>query len=365
MVELSEPVFLQAVAEIKKEKPDVLLVPGDMAFNGELINHLIVKSKLQELADLGIKVLTVPGNNDINSTDAMIFTGTGATPVSNISPADFVSIYGNFGYNDALYRDIYSLSYIFQLRDDLWILGIDDCIYSPVSKRSGSINPGTMSWILEMMDKAADNGITVLAMMHHGVTEHYSGQNTVNKGDVVNDFNSVSSTLRDAGIKLIFTGHAHANDIVEISGYGNTMFDIQTGSLITPPSPYRIMTLDDNYIKIETKRITEVEYEFQENENFLSYSDSYLSEHLDLFFNYYLRNFFGVPEDFTTITLPHLRNSIMAHFAGDEKISPEEEKGLEELEVLLPDSYDFLVPIINNFWTDLPPNDNKIHIKLK
>jgi len=46
-----------------------------------------------------------------------------------------------------------------------------------------------------------------------------------------------------AGIRLIFTGHYHANDIVEFTNDGKTLYDIQTGSLVTPPYSYRIMTL--------------------------------------------------------------------------------------------------------------------------
>lgn len=363
MVELSEPIFLETVSELKKEKPDVILIPGDMAFNGELFNHQVVKAKLQELADAGTLILVVPGNNDINSPDAMSYEGTGSVSVPNITPEEFVSIYGDFGYNDALYRDLNSLSYIFQLRNDLWILGIDACIYNPANKRNGAVNANTMTWIQEKMAEANENGIAVLAMMHHGIAEHYVGQSALLKSDVVNNFSWVSTSLMDAGIRFVFTGHSHANDIVEVAGDGKSIFDIETGSLITPSSPYRILTMNDNYLKIDTKRITKIDASLPAGESFITYSDSYLAEHLDLFFKWYLVNVLRLPSDMAEASLPSMSNSMMAQFAGDEKLLPPEADKIEELNAMFPENP--VVPIIRSLWNDLPPEDDSFHFKLK
>lgn len=363
MVELSEPIFNEAISELRREKPDVLLITGDLANNGELANHEIVRNKLQRLADNGTQVLVIPGNNDINSPDAKSYSGTGSTSVPGVNPEEFVTLYGDFGYNDALYRDANSLSYIFQLRENLWILGIDACIYSPAYKRSGTIKTGTMTWIQEKMAKANEKGITVLAMMHHGLTEHYTGQKKLFRDDVINDFSSVSGSLMNAGIKLAFTGHSHANDIVEVSGNGNSIWDIETGSLVTPLSPYRVLTIDDNFIKIEARRITKIDKPFPGGKSFLDYSNSYLAEHLDMFFNSYLVAKMGLPPAWVEASLPCVRNAMMAQYAGDEQIKPEEAVRIEEIRTLYPTNP--LIELIENFWTDLPPVDNEIHIKMK
>ncbi len=363
MIELSEPIFDEAISELRREKPDVLLITGDLANNGELTNHEIVKNKLQKLAENGTQVLVIPGNNDINSPDAKSYSGTGSSVVPVVSPAEFAALYGDFGYNDALYRDVNSLSYIFQVRENLWILGIDACIYSPAYKRSGSIKTGTMIWIQEKMVEANEKGITVLAMMHHGIAEHYTGQSTLIKGDVVNDFSNVSISLMNAGIKLVFTGHSHANDIVEVSGNGNSIWDIETGSLATPISPYRVLTIDDNFIKIEARRITKIEKPFPGGKSFLDYSNSYLAEHLEMYFNWYLVAGMKLPSAWVEASLPYVRNAMMAQYAGDEQITPEEAIKFEEIKTLYPTNP--LIQLIENFWTDLPPVDNEIHIKMK
>ena len=369
MVEMSEPIFMKAISELKVEKPDVLLVPGDLAFNGEKVNHEIVKAKLQELAEAGTRVLVVPGNNDINSPDAMSYVGTGSTPVANISPAEFAtSMYGNFGYDGALYRDVNSLSYFFKISEDLWILGIDACVYSPANKRSGLLKPETMVWIQEKMAEANANGVTVLAMMHHAITEQFTDQYVTISGDVVKNFNWVSTSLMDAGIRFLFTGHTHANDIVEFSANGKSIFDVSTGSLITPVSPYRVVTIDDNFLKIQTKQITSIDASaLPKGKSFITYSDFYYSDHLEMFFNWYLTAPapypFGLSAEMAEASLPCLRNAMMAQSAGDEKLLPNEAREIDVLNELFPGNP--VVPLIHNFWTDLPPADDMMYLKIK
>jgi hypothetical protein len=71
---------------------------------------------------------------------------------------------------------------------------------------------------------------------------------------------------------------------------------------------------------------------------------------------------FMLPEEQAVIAAPYLVNGYKAYFAGDEKISPAERTRIDEFAQSAPT---FLVNILNNIWTDLPPKDNKIHIKLK
>jgi len=365
LIALSDPIFRQAIAELKKEKPDILLIPGDLTKDGELINHEAVIDLLQELVDINIKVFVVPGNHDVNNPEALDFSVSPPVPTTKISAEDFSSMYEDFGYGDAIYRDVNSLSYICQPNDKLWILGIDACRYeengiSPVT--GGRIKPETMVWIQDKMVEAQANDITVLAMMHHGILQHYYGQEQLDPGYLVEDWLTNAVALMGAGIKLVFTGHYHANDISQISVGKNTFSDVETGSLVSAPSPYRIMTLDDNFIKIESKRITSIDYPFPAGLDFVTYSNMFLKEHLDGYFEYILQNMYGIPEEQAINVAPFLRNGVMAHYAGDEKIKPDERNKIQQLSLVAPS---FLIDAINSFWTDLPIEDNKAHIKLK
>lgn len=367
LIELSDPIFRKTVEEIIAESPDILLVPGDLAFNGEHSSHLIVRDLLKLIEDHGIKVFVIPGNNDIWSTEALTFKTIPASEVSNISLSQFADIYNDFGYNDeAIYRDNNSLSYICQPYDNVWILGIDAFTYT--KKEDGSytckakFNPGTMAWIQEKMIEANANNISVLAMLHSGIVEHYTGQKAL-EGGYVSDYQLRAAELLNAGIRLLVNGHHHGNDITNFTVDGKTLVNVETGSLVTPLSPYRIMTLDDNFIKIETRRITGIDAELSSGIDFLTYSDQTIMSRLNKLFLDVAMNWFGQTPEEAKVIAPFCSRAWIAHFAGDEKMSPEERIGIEELKEFTNPA---LITAINSIWTDLPPYcDNRIHIKLK
>ena len=347
LIELSDPIFREVISELLVEKPDILLIPGDLTKDGELLNHETVSGLLAQLADAGIKVLVVPGNHDINNPEALTYKDIPPSLVPTVTPEEFAAIYGDFGYNDALYRDENSLSYISQPFDNLWILCIDACKYdenTTTNEVGGAIKPGTMAWIQDKMAEARENGIQVLAMMHHGIMEHYIGQNSLDPGYVIENYQQNAMALMNAGIRVIFTGHYHANDIIEFTVNRKTLTDVETGSLVTPLSPYRIATLDENYIKIETRRVTSIDVPWPEGLDFLTYSNLFLSGHLDGYFDYVLQNNYGIPAELAGVVAPFLRRASMAHFAGDEKLGPVERKSINDLAQVAPS---FLVDALN------------------
>ena len=80
-------------------------------------------------------------------------------------------------------------------------------------------------------------------MMHHGILEHYTGQNQLDPGYVIDDYETVAHDFTEAGLNIMFTGHYHANDIVSRTDGDKILYDIETGSMVTAPIPYRIITL--------------------------------------------------------------------------------------------------------------------------
>jgi 3',5'-cyclic AMP phosphodiesterase CpdA len=359
LLELSDPIFRKVLSCLKAERPDILLIPGDLVKKGELAGHETVKAFLHKLEDIGIKVYVVPGNNDINRADAKSYKTDPPTPVATVTPAQFAELYGDFGYNEAIYRDENSLSYISQPCNGLWILGIDANKYSD-SDVSGAIQPSTIAWIQDKMTEARKKDITVLAMMHYGLINHYSDKYGL--GGLVEDHDNVTQAFMNAGIRLVFTGHDHANDIVDYANEGKILTDIQTGSLVTPPFSYRIMTLDDNFINIDSRRVTSINAEVPGGMDFLTYSDVTITSRLNSMFTYGLRFIFGIPEADAINLAPYCTRAWKAYYAGDEKITPKERNNIN---AMAQGPYPFVADILNSVWTDLPPQDNKLHIKLK
>ena len=369
IIELSDPIFRRVMEDVIAERPDIMLIPGDLTFNGELLSHETMSEFLMQIENHGIRVYVIPGNNDIMSSESLDYKKIPAEPAANISPEQFVEIYENFGYvgSEIISRDEESLSYIAQPFSHLWILGLDVCQYSEVNggiKVSGALNPSTLTWIQDWMNEASERNITVLAMMHYGVVEHYYGQNMLEALVNQSEYPKIANDLMSAGIKFVLTGHYHANDIVEFTDVGNTLFDIQTGSLVTPPYSYRILTLDDNFLKIDSKRVTDIESEITGEMDFLTYSDVNLTDRLNGFFVKYgsgIRYLFGIPKEDYPSVVPFLITAYKAYLSGDENLDQEEKSSID----LLGQSVPSALPLLNILWTDLPPEDNKIHIKLK
>lgn len=369
IVELSDPIFRRVIDEVCNERPDIMLIPGDLTFNGELCSHDAISEFLEQIENHGIRVFVIPGNNDIQSSEAMDYSKVPAVITDNINPEQFVEKYKNFGYNgsEVISRDENSLSYICQPFSHLWILGLDVCQYSEQNgetKVSGVLIPSTLAWVQDWMKVADEKNITVIAMMHYGVVEHYTGQNMLEALVNQSEYPKIAYDLMNTGVKLVFTGHYHANDIVEFSDEENTLYDIQTGSLVTPPYSYRILSLDDNFLKVDTRQVTDVESDVTGDMDFLTYSDVNLTSRLNGFFIKYgsgIRYLFGIPKaDYPTV-VPFLVNGYKAYLAGDEKIDIEESNSIALLGQNVPSA----LPLMNILWTDPPPRDNNIHIKLK
>jgi len=63
------------IHEVKKEKPDLVILSGDLTYNGEWESHIEFAEKLEEIEEAGIPVIVIPGNHDINNRYAVRFAG--------------------------------------------------------------------------------------------------------------------------------------------------------------------------------------------------------------------------------------------------------------------------------------------------
>ena len=363
LIEFSDPIFRNAITQIKAEKPDMLLIPGDLTKDGERVSHQSVVQLIKQISDAHIKVFVVPGNHDINNPEAVTYDGDNATPTPSISATDFSKIYSAYGYGNAIARDPNSLSYVAEPYPSLWILGIDDCEYydnKDIAIVAGKIKPETMKWALSWIVEAKRRHITIFGMMHHNMIEHYVGQTQLDPGYVTDNWESEADQFMSAGLSVIFTGHYHANDITERITGENQLYDIETGSLVTAPIPFRIINMTNNEFDITTKYVTNIDAKLPGGLDFPSYSKLFLSQHLDGYFDYFLSNPpYSLPDSYAAAGAPLFRNAIMAHFAGDEMISPAEQTADENFGQLSP----LIGGALSTLWTDINTADNNLHLK--
>ena len=250
--------ILEALAyTLKIEKPDILLVTGDLTTNGERASHLWLKTYFETIEAAGTQVFVIPGNHDINNPFATDFSSGVQKRVDYISPKDFESIYAQFGYQEAFSKDSSTLSYAVRLSPSLYLIMLDTADYVsnvpfgfPVME--GAISKGTLEWLQTLkteVESQSDTEITFISASHHNVLTHSPVHS---RGFVVENAEESMDSLDALGIKLNFTGHIHIQDIIRTPDVG--FYEIATGSLLQYPQKFGILEVK-SHERSETPRL--------------------------------------------------------------------------------------------------------------
>lgn len=262
MLAESGSIFDAAVDIIEQDQPDIVLISGDLTKDGEKQGHLDVAAKLRALEDADIDVFVINGNHDVyNYTDACTFENGKKESAETVTPDEFKKLYANFGYNGEFNAQYYTppqgkqaggLSYTVTYGDYV-ILAMDSAMYSPDATgmdtnehiTAGRLDEDLMVWAVNQIEAAEAQGKTVIGLMHHGLLPHFENEDKIVHEYVVENWQESATTLADAGLRYIFTGHMHANDVAEFTTVsGNTIYDLETGSLASWGSPVRTVTLE-------------------------------------------------------------------------------------------------------------------------
>lgn len=253
-----------------------VLIPGDLTKDGELESHKQLAEKLAEFEEeSGIPVFVIPGNHDINNSNAITYENGFEEPAEKTSPEQFREIYADFGYDEADSVFVPAqgnkggmLSYAIDL-GAYKLIAIDSCIYSEDNgaegdehETAGVIGDDLLEWIVDECEDAEENGQTVVAMQHHNLIPHMEIEEATFAPFVVKDWVRIADAYADSGIHYVFTGHLHSNDVAShVSDNGETVYDILTPTLTGFPNYYKIadFTTDGEEItlNIETKEIDE------------------------------------------------------------------------------------------------------------
>ncbi len=364
----SDAIMQEAIQELLQAKPDLVLIPGDLTKDGELVCHNSVHSYLEQLIQAGIKVRVITGNHDIFNPHSYQYNGATQTRVANIGPSQFRSIYYDCGYSDALYTDPNSLSYVSEPLPNLWLIAIDCCKYDSVIDTiytAGAIRPGTMKWVLDRLAEAALKGKTVFGMMHHGLVEQFSEKHVTFPGFMLDDYQDASNQLMNAGLKIMFTGHFHATDITEQQSGNHTLYDIETGSIIVYPCAYRMITyIKDSSLILTTKHIKNANYSIAPYQTFTQYAESLTLIAADTMFTTTFNKGKQPSYNDTAWHISHcMGSSLMVHLYGDE------DRALEDTASIGQTARHYGAPWLPYYceflWTDKIPRDNSLTILLK
>lgn len=75
---------------------------------------------------------------------------------------------------------------------------------------------------------------------------------------IVADWEKHAASMAKAEIRMVFTGHFHANDISEYVSWTDKIYDIETGSTVSYPMPYRMVSLRDSEASVDTRYVKHV-----------------------------------------------------------------------------------------------------------
>jgi hypothetical protein len=369
MVVESPEIAAEALRMVKESGAKFLIVPGDLTWNGERVNHEGVAAMLADVEHSGVQVYIVPGNHDVLNPYASGFGPEGRKAMPNVTPGEFAEIYREFGYGEALRRDPGSLSYVAEPVPGLWLLGIDSCRYLENTPKDGPVtdgrlDPDRIAWVESVLAEALRLGKAVTVLMHHGVVEHFRDEEKSWGEYLVDDFPEVGRMLAAYGVRVAFTGHFHAQDAVLARvPDGSYLYDVITGSLATAPN-VRLVSVDTGgRMAIRSEPVDSLPSFAAKGVDFASFARTYVHDRIAGIAVATMRKM-HVPDRDTGVLAPQIADAFLATYWGDERFTGTERltrKGLSLMgRIVVANQKNKIEPL----WDDLEPADNDLVIDL-
>ena len=197
----------------QKKKPATIIVTGDVTFNGERVSAEKFAEIFKPLEET--QLLVLPGNHDIYDGWAREFRGKKQYYAGQISPRMWRNIFKT-SYKNAVSVDDESLAYSVQLNPDYLLILADSNDYGKEEATTAPATAGFLGreqrrWIKAQLQYASENNLQVIFCMHHNL---YAHNPAVNKGYVVDDYRELRKLLAQYNVKLVFSGHIHAQNIM-------------------------------------------------------------------------------------------------------------------------------------------------------
>ncbi len=245
----------------KAEEADIVLIAGDLSFNGEKESHLEFINLLNELKESGKKIYVVTADHDFKKPNdsCFAFDESGRLTPESTKREELYDLYYEFGFSDAVAVDRQHLSYVSQLCDGVRLLALNN---DGADDGQRKFDEAQIKWIKEQTKKARADGQIMFAMNHYPLLPGQPILSIVPSA-VQKDSDTVTTMLADEGVHLVFTGHMHNNSINEkITDKGSRFYDVCTGSIIADPAIIRHVTITkDNKAIIKSIETPDFEWD--------------------------------------------------------------------------------------------------------
>lgn len=251
MVTYADEILDAFIKDVKEEKPDLVILTGDLTFNGEKGSHEGLAKKLKMLTDDNILVAVLPGNHDVDNIYAKGYGKEDYFDVEKTNAETFQTIYQDLGYQLAVASHQDSLSYRIDLNDDYSLLMMDSTAHEltgQVLDVGGFLTDSSMQWLTDQLkDIQSQNKIPLMAM-HHNLTDH---NELLNYQYTINDHQKIADLLDAYHVPFVLSGHIHCQNIKKI----NNVYDIASSSLLNAPLQYGVIDLDKEKMNYHTQSL--------------------------------------------------------------------------------------------------------------
>ena len=114
----------------------------------------------------------------------------------------------------------------------------------------GRITEECLDWMEDFCetqtgDKTTLDEETFIAVCHQNALPHFEQEDDILKDFTLYNWEYTSKRLLGMGVRYVLTGHMHASDIMDYTdAEGRTLYDFETGSLVSYASPHRYITIE-------------------------------------------------------------------------------------------------------------------------
>ena len=202
-------------SEVKERAPDALLLCGDNTHAGNEQDHADLIETLFALKEQGTDVIMAFGSHDL----------------MNSSRNEIKGQYAGLIFDDAISIDRTTLSYIYPISPELWILVLDPYIEIDHLHLSDE----TIEWLTSYLDLARENHTEILAMSHYGVTP---SKETKEQYAVIKNNHRLLNLFEKYEISLHLSGHRHKQFLKKQEMRTRTIYELISNTLINYPNIY-------------------------------------------------------------------------------------------------------------------------------